>query len=185
MSWLFEGRWQVYVVLSAATLFCLFMWWRTRQRKWVIGVGAAALLAGLVWLLDSLVVTDREQIQSSIRTLADSVSDRGRLRKALEENLASNFRYRTMNKPEFIKFAEDNARRFGLEAVTVWGFEFQELTETTATVLFMARPDGPWEYAVPSPCKAWFVKEGGKWRMRELKVYRGFVNTNQELDFPP
>src|SRR5215831_8283846 len=119
MSWIFEGPWQLYVVLGAAAVFFLALWWRTRRRKWLACVGGVAFLAGLFWLLDHLVVTDREQIIASIQTMADSVSDRNRLRKTLEEHLARDFRFQRMGKDEFITFAETARRRYGLTGVKV------------------------------------------------------------------
>jgi hypothetical protein len=63
----------VYVALGAVALVCGVVWYERRRPGLLLGVLAAAALAGGVFLAERLIVTDREQILRALDEIADAV----------------------------------------------------------------------------------------------------------------
>ncbi len=92
-NWLFEGRISVYILLASLALVLLAVWWRMRQRRWLIAAGVVVALAGVYWLLDRLVVTeakaDRAEIRRRLEEMAAAVSRHDV--SVIERNLSDRF----------------------------------------------------------------------------------------------
>jgi hypothetical protein len=186
MSWLFEGSPTVYLILGVAALILLGLGLRTRQRKYALGLGVVAVLAGLVWLADFLVVTDREQIVNKIKAMTDSVA-----RKDVEgifQHMTRDFHFRSMDRNKFRAYVEGAIRSGGVDEVAVWDFEPGEVSreKRTGTVTFKAKPVGRWAMGTEfSLVRAEFVLESdGQWRMRSFELFNPFIDTTQPWQFP-
>jgi hypothetical protein len=66
----FEDPLYVYITLAFAELALVVIWHETRNRRWLVALAGPPILAGIVLLVATLVVTDREQIIQATHTIA-------------------------------------------------------------------------------------------------------------------
>jgi hypothetical protein len=176
----------VVVVLAVGAVVCFVGYWRTRQRKHLIGLGISLALIGVVWLIASLIPTDRRAIEKSLMDIVAGI--RNRSTDQVFANLSDDFRYRTHNKSSFRGIVDSHIRVGDAADLEVWDYEVDNISraEKKAEVHFNVRSSG----AVPSGrefflCKAKFVLEqDGKWRMQSFELFNPFVETNRPLDIP-
>jgi hypothetical protein len=176
----------VVVVLAIAALIFLVGFWRTRQRKHLIGLGVSLALIGVVWLIASLIPTDRRAIEKTLMDIIDGIQKRNT--EQVFANVAEDFRYRTYNKSAFRAAADPHIRAGDAADVQVWDFEPDSISraEKQAEVHFNVRASG----VTPSGrefflCKAKFVLEkDDKWRLQSFELFNPFVETNRPLDIP-
>ncbi|MCA9073958.1 MAG: hypothetical protein KDA93_02910 [Planctomycetaceae bacterium] len=99
--WFTETAWPPMVILSVIGIVCLWMWSQGRAMFYlVVGILCGAGVVGS-FLADQLIITDREQVELSVLTLADDV------RRMDEANT----------------LAHISARQDGLKSVIKSGFE--------------------------------------------------------------
>jgi len=70
---LFEAPLYIYLSLVVAEFVLAAIWYERRSRRLAAWLAAPILLAGMVFGLEALVVTDREQITASLREIAEEV----------------------------------------------------------------------------------------------------------------
>lgn len=73
-SWFTDNPTWVYFTLAAGAILCFFGFLYTRRVLYFGGIGGLALLAAGVFLLDYLVITDREQVALNTAKLAEAVN---------------------------------------------------------------------------------------------------------------
>jgi hypothetical protein len=66
----------VYVLFALIELVAIVVWYRQRSRRSLIALAVPVVLGGAVFALDSLVVTDREELQKAVRQIADAFEQR-------------------------------------------------------------------------------------------------------------
>jgi hypothetical protein len=196
-DWLFEGRPAVYVALAAAAVVLFVAWWQTRKRYWLYATAAFVALAGLYFLLDRLVETDREQIVRKVNEMAAGVRERNVDR--IFANVSEHFRLNNSDRAAFRQFAERALRTGEVTDITVWDFQFPEdfrarvrRTGTTgppeldgARVSFMVKPQGPRLGAPFFRCDATFVRgPDGQWRLFGFQLFQPGVDSNQPVQIP-
>jgi hypothetical protein len=189
-DWLFEGRASVYVSLAAIALVMLLAWQQTRKRFCLIGLVAALGLAGLYFLLDRLVETDREQVVRKVEEMAAAV--RARDVNALFNHVSERFSRGGMNRAHF-RDAVDGALRGGIvDEVEVWDFAFPDDFRATVPLPGQERPAETIRFSfkakakggrvtenVGNPCEARFVRDqDGQWRLLDFQVFNP-VQTEQ------
>jgi len=93
---LFEQPVYLYVPLALAEAVLLFRWHQRRTRRSALWLAVPAVLAGLVLLLDCLVVTDREQIIAASKEIARDAQagSVAAAEKYLDENFAGFYQSR-------------------------------------------------------------------------------------------
>ncbi len=194
-DWLFEGRTTVYVSLAAVGIFLLLAWQQTRKRLWLIGVGAVAVLAGLYFLLDRTVETDREQVERKVREMAAAV--RTRNTDAIFTHISDRFNRNGRDKAQFRQMVDGVLRGRQVEEVEVWDFAFPEDFRGTVTlpgdaapsetirVFFHAKAKGGMAPGGPgNPCEGRFVRDpDGQWRLLDFQVFNPVI-TNQPEQIP-
>jgi hypothetical protein len=172
-DWLFEGHSSVYLVLATAATILFAVWWRTRKRKYAVGLGIVAGLAGLYGLLDLLRETDREQIIHHVQAMAQAVAEKNLDRAFV--HIAKDFRFREMDRDRFRSYAEDGIRRGGVSEIEVWGFELKEMAREKGVARgeFRAKVRGSWgQFGPYHRCEVEFSRDAdGQWRLKSLEVY--------------
>jgi hypothetical protein len=193
LDWLFEGRPAVYVSLAAVGFVMLVAWVQNRKRLWLIGVGTVVVLAGLYYLLDRAVETDREQVERKVEEMAAAV--RPRNVEAILRNVSDRFNRGGRDKASFRQWV---SAHIGLvEEVKVWDFgrpdDFlgtvplpgEATPAETIRVTFLAKASGGMAMGGPAnPCEARFIRDpDGQWRMLDFQVFNPVI-TNQPEAIP-
>jgi hypothetical protein len=176
-DWLFEGRPVIYWLLGALGAVLLVGWWTTRKRILLIAVGTLAALAGLYFVLDKLVETDREQIERTLTEMASAVSRRdteGVFRHVSDAFASPAGR----NKADFQEAARGYISGGVVGEVVVWDVEFPQGVShdrPTAPVAFMVKAKGGsfgGKEDAGYRCEATFHHDAdGRWRLQGFKLF--------------
>jgi hypothetical protein len=183
LRWLVDHAGLLYVLLGLVALALAVSWWMTRERRYLVGLGAVAGLAALVWLLSLVIVTDRQQIRRAVEEMAQAVADNKP--GVIVGHLSKDFSYQGLTRATIEQHLAGTIRAYGLTFVKVWDFDFEQLSraEGKARVAFRARADLG-EDITMWLCRADFVLEDGRWRMKGFNVYNPVVNTDQPIQVP-
>src|SRR5947207_3402305 len=130
-TWLTEDPSPVYLILGLVALGLFVAYRVRRQRKFLYGVVGVAVLAGVVWLIDYLVVTDREQIVQNVGVMAAAASRRDLER--VFDHVSNDFRHGSLDKAGFRQAAEQAVSRHNVRDIQVWDFEPGEIAPATRT----------------------------------------------------
>jgi hypothetical protein len=173
-NWLWEGRISVYIALAAVAVVLLIIWWRTRDRRWLIATGIVVALALVYWLLDRLVVTeaktDQVQIKRRLEEMAAGASKGDS--KPIELYLSDNFRSpRGDDKNAILQTANRYKQGVSVKLSNIEFVSPPSRAEKTVKVNFLA--DVEEERVRVDSVFEWDAEHG--WRLRELKTFKGPV----------
>ena len=174
-DWLFEGYRSIYFLLGAAAVLFVVVWLRTRKRRWLIGAGVAVALAGLYWLLDIAIETDREQIQRKTTAMAAAFRAPVDL-DAVFENVSDQFHTSYADsKKDLLDLARQHMQAHHITEVRISDVRVGEISRerNTAVAEFRAKVVGSFGAleAVTVSCTATFDHDPAHgWRMRDLDV---------------
>jgi hypothetical protein len=182
-DWLFEGLTTVYVLLAAALLGCLFVYWQYRRNAWLYAAAVVAALIGVYWLLDRLVKTEREQIQEKVEVMAQGLRDHNL--DAVFEHLSDDFLSpQGRDKAALRKLANDHIN--GVTQVTVWDLRWDSKPEPGKEydgLVFSFKVRGVGADDFHFDCRPLFAYEPGRgWRVKRLKILK--PGTTEELPAP-
>ena len=107
----------VYIILAAGGVILGALWYYRRSRQYALGLIVPVVLGGAVFVLDSVVVTDREQIRQTVREIAAEFAQ-GRFdiaRKSIDEDY---YGLRN-NKSELLAFGEAESKRDRVKSVKI------------------------------------------------------------------
>jgi hypothetical protein len=182
-DWLVDNAVTLYVLLGIIALCLAALWWQNRKRYYLIALAVVGGCIAIVVVLSFVVVTDRQQIRSTILAMRDGVVEAKP--EAVFKHLARDFRFDMGDRKAFIDRATQAIRRHRVQDIVVWGFEFEVPPdrEKNALVAFRARAlaDGGEALFL---VRAEFVFEDDQWRMRTFRLFNGFVNTDQPIPIP-
>jgi ketosteroid isomerase-like protein len=170
-DWLFEGRIAVYCLLGVAAALLLLVWWRSRKRNVLFAAVAVAALAGVYFLLGSLVETPRKQIERKLHEMAAAVKARDA--DGVFKHIAKDFKFRGMDRPQFRGYVDTVLP--AVSELVIYDVEWPEGGDDRSRVVeFNAKPKGSvlGEQQPAYPVTAKFVREDdGQWRMSYFEVY--------------
>lgn len=177
MSWLLEDPTTVCLFLGVVALILLWLWHRSRDRRYLYGVGGIiAVMLGL-WLVSSLTNTDGQQIRGSIEAMGAAVRQKDA--DGIFRHIAEDFRVRNMDRAAFRSLVASALRNNQVTDVVVWNIESpvvnrQSATSGTATIRFSAKMKGPAvNEAIFGDVEATFALDReGKWKMKSFEVYK-------------
>jgi hypothetical protein len=183
MSWLIDSAEIWYALLGIVALGFGTAWWMNRRAKYLLGVVVAISLITLLWLLTRLVVTERKQLKLNVRAMADAVVE-GKA-DVLLNHFAGDFEFQGRKRKELADGVVRRAKQYQVSEIVISAFDVEELKDLRATVFFRATvhsrgEDRPYLVA----CRASFVKENDRWRVREVRFYNPLVNQNQPITLP-
>jgi hypothetical protein len=183
-DWLFEGRASVYIFLAALAGVMLYVWWRRRKRSYLYAAVGAVALAGVYFLLDRAVETDREQIERKLTEMAGAVRERAPER--IFAHISESFRLGTVNRAGFREYVGMVDRNRWVDELKVWDFEFAPDFKETGRVAFKAKPTGTMTGGAPFyRVEAVFHRDpDGEWRLQTFQLFNPLVDSNQPLQIP-
>ncbi len=117
----FEDPFWLYGLLLVAAAVLGTVWWRTRERAHALRLLIPVGLAGVVFAVSTLVVTDREKIQAATEALVSSVKA-GRLdafETYLDRDFRGHFRGRAMNRDQTLQEARQILTQAGVGDVDI------------------------------------------------------------------
>jgi hypothetical protein len=187
-DWLFEGKVAVYLFLAAVAVSLVYLWTQTRKRYFLYGVGVTVLLAGLYFLLDKAVETDREQIVHKTEAMAAAVKAKDI--RALFEHVSDQFRSPAGKDKQQSQISAQKLISSGeVTEVTVWGFHFDDdgsRERRSRVVAFQVKAEGSLmgvTRGVPFTCEATFDFDAQHgWRLKGFKLFK--FGTNEEIPVP-
>jgi hypothetical protein len=182
--WLVDEPSTIYLILGFVGLGLLFAFWKTRDRRWAIGLGVVVALIGLVWLLGYLIVSDSKQIQKNLEEMAAGVKAKDLDRTFA--HISDQFNVNGLTKAGLRNLAERVMRNGLIDEITIWDYEVGEVSRSNRTgkIAFKVKITGPQAPREPFySCKADFVLDPDyQWRLRSFVIYHP-VN-NEPLRLP-
>jgi hypothetical protein len=181
--WIVDHATVFYLLLGLTALALGAIFWSTRRGGYLLAAGAALALIALVWLLTTIVITDRRQLYLNVQAMARGV-EQGDPDKVFV-HFSPEFRHGDQD----LKSSRDRVTRaIRLKRVSdihVWSFETEKLSreEKKARVTFLVRffADGARHLY---RCRLDFGFEDGHWRLRGFQVFNPLVNNEQPIQIP-
>jgi hypothetical protein len=171
LFWIVDNQLWVLVLLALVGLGFGWMWWLTRDKRWLIGDGVAAALAAGVVVLALFVVTDRMQLERNVDAIRDAVNA-GKFDEALK-HFEDQVEVETATKKEKVpkvlmaEVARRNKDKYGVQHVFTSAFDVDEISRPNAAVRFVIITDNEqrgW-------CKMRFrLSPEGQWRVTGFTV---------------
>jgi len=166
---MFEDVWMLAGVGVLASLIALMIHRRRLSSQTRLGLISTVGCFVLLLILQSVVVTDREAVEDTIRALAAAVDD-GDIAK-ISEWVDDSFSTRNWNKESFLAQVTQTLQRWHVDEARIHGFQI-ELTGNEAAVSFRAycnlRSDEMAQPNVMSQWKVHCVRSAGKWRLDHI-----------------
>jgi len=171
---LFENPLYVYILLGIAEAVLGYLYVQRRDRRYRFALLAPVLLAGAVFLVEQLVVTDRERIIAASREIARDL-EAGRL-DALQRRLDDGFAGYYRSKDHALAEAQQAIERYALKVVQLRNFDVTvhegAATMLVTTVVEAGRGDLPGRRIPLNWTIRWVRRpadDGNAWRIREAE----------------
>lgn len=175
LDWLFETRTSILIILGLAVTIAVVIWWKSKSRAALIGLGIVCGFVLLYVALGALVTTDREKIENNLEAMVERFNA-----KDLDgtfEHFSNDFRYGTVTKQEMRQRADGVIRRYNVHNVRIWDVVVKKESPEKALVKFRVKADLSQGNPYPHfDCEATFHKEGDeKWRMTTFTLFKPMV----------
>ncbi|MGA2265991.1 MAG: hypothetical protein ABSH10_06115 [Phycisphaerae bacterium] len=162
----FEDPLYVYITLAFAELVLLVIWHETRSQRWLIALAGPPILAGIVLLVATLVVTDREQLIGAAHAIACD-AETGDI-AATEAYLDDSYSGLGVNKPGVVAIARSFLKKYrvthvGFTRLTVEVYPGGRATMHAATIISFGS-----EGSTAIVWDVQWVKRPAGWRILEV-----------------
>jgi hypothetical protein len=185
-AWLVEGSPTLYFLFACAGVVCAASWWRTRKRKYAVGVGVAGLLILGVWLLDRAIESEREQIVRKVYEVADAITA-GDIDGAFR-HVSEHFERSGWDRARFHEFARNTRQNGNVTAVRVWDVMATESSRENrrGVVEFPFKVRGRWGETPPSYFArvVFMLDNDGEWRVQTFDVYNTLTESATPVSIP-
>lgn len=183
-SWLIEDLGLVAALLGVGTGLLLVVWWRDRQRKYLIAAGVLAALAAVSVALWYFVDTDQRKIKRTIEEMAAGIPhDLNRV----FGHVSPTFRHGARDRDDLRRAAVDAVRQRNVTEVRVSNIQVEDVdpAQRRARVNFNFRIQGNWNAGMGYFfCRATFhLDDDRAWRLHEFRVFNP-VNVNDPITVP-
>jgi hypothetical protein len=188
LSWLVDNSFFLCVLFLVVAWGFFALWWRTRQRHYLIGIYVSAPLAILFGVLPYLGFSGGEgrKLEQVIRAMAAAA--RAHDIDRVFSHISQNFQHRGMSKEAFHRAVERHITGHDVDDVSVWDFETLDVSREarSGTLSFSVRVTGNWgggrEFY---RCEATLVLDpDDHWRLREFEIFNPFVQTHEPIHIP-
>jgi hypothetical protein len=173
----------LYAVLLLGALAALGLWLRSRKRWALAMLGTFVILSVVLFLLDKLNESPREQSVRIVTEMADSIKKKDWA--TFSGHVSEKFNANGWTKKQMEGFFRMAADRYNVRA-TAWDFALtdpQMLSDTEVILRFDAKAETPDGQQVLKHFSAKFVKEGDRFRMITFTPYN-YVQKNTPEPLP-
>ncbi len=157
----------IYTALVVLELILFSLWFSTRSkmRKWLLL--APVLVGVLVFTLDWMVVTDREEIEGILTDIATSIHN-GNVEQH-QRVVADNYRGFWKTKPALLRAAKNESRTERIESVSV-SFKSVKVTGRRAEMKLKTNVRLETGQIVPLRWTIYWGKSDGGWQITEIEA---------------
>ncbi len=185
-TWLSEAIPYLYFALGCVLAMAGVAWWRTRQRRWAIAAGVAAVLMLAFFLLDHFWESDGKQMVRKVEQVAAAVSAHNV--NAAFEHVSERFDRHGWDNEQFRKNCEQHIARGDVTAVQVWDLNAVDVAreKRTGVVEFRFKVHGAWGETPPN----WFgrvvftLDPDGQWRVKDFDIYDSLNQSKTPIPIP-
>jgi hypothetical protein len=184
LEWLVDNAATLYLLLGILALCLAALWWMNRKRPYLIALAVVAVLAGLIFGLSFVIVTDRVRLARICEEMAQGI--RARDVGQVFRHIASSFdqaNRTSMNATQLRELAQRHFARRGVQEIDFAKIHCESLDRDAgkAKVQFWVSGVEDAE-GMPIRCEADFVLEQTAWKMKGFKLFIG--NTTNQYPFP-
>jgi hypothetical protein len=186
LYWIVDHVWWHLGLLALAAVILAFVWWIHRRQELLIALAVVSALIALLCIVSWLVITDKQRIENALYDMADAVTDNRP--DDVIPHLAEQFQFvganRTLTKGQVRDAIKAGIELYGVEGVRIFNFEFEDFSRQAgiAKVKFNLRVFLKGGRGLEIfQCRAQFILEDGKWRMKTLEFFNPIVKTDQPL----
>lgn len=183
-DFLFDRLGLILFLLGTIALCCGLLWWRNRERPYLIATLACVGLFALLLGVRPFVVTQRQRVVADLRALAEA-AENGR-KDELLRRLAPDFAYRTMKREEVVERGIRSIRQTGVNEIYLWGIRVESLSqaEGKAQVWFGATVRSGGVDMFVARCRAHYGRYGEDWKMKSIEAFNPVANQDQPIEIP-
>lgn len=185
MSWFVDNANGLYVLLGIVAAGFVIAWRFTTRVKYLGYAAGALVLLGLVWLLTLVVPTDSKQLEANVLAMARAV-EAGKT-DDLFKHIAKDFTYKTMTRDKLYQAARQSIEAHRVSEIRITKFEVEDISRPNKSAkvrfkvtAFATGQDQPYPFVT----RADFILEGEQWKLRTMRFYKAFVDTDQEIHLP-
>src|SRR5438067_1651652 len=117
-DWLIDHKQALYLLLAAALVLTLALWWRSRKRHFLIAAALVVLLGVGLFVLSQFVESDGEQMARKVREVAAGVTSKDL--DAAFKHVSESFDRGGVTKAQFRKFCQTTIDAGRVNQVQVW-----------------------------------------------------------------
>jgi hypothetical protein len=177
----------VYLVLIGAVLVTGVIFARYQDRKRLRPLGVALALLGLVYLIDRIFESPREEATRKVEAMAEAATAADPTR--FVESVSPSFQYHGADREKLKASGAWHLIRSNNARIAVWDFSraaFEQISDTELEIGFYAKAQAPGRGALVRYIKARFVKDpDGQWRVKTFGFYNPAEHgLNQEEPIP-
>jgi len=178
--WLVDNIALIYFLLGLAALVVIVLFYQNKRGRELLALAVILGLAFLFWLLTAVTVTDRKQIELNMHALAQAALNNKP--DQVTPQLASDFTYGGLSKPQIGDYVTAHARMGGVSGYNISSFNVDKLDKDrgNAEASFMLAIDHSGGKAV-FRCKTIFVIEDTKWRLQKIVLYNPVVDSDKPM----
>lgn len=173
----------LYAVLLLAALATLGLWLRSRKRWALVALGSFVVLAGVLFLLDRLYESPREQSVRIVTEMAESIKKKDWT--TFSGHVSEKFNANGWTKKQLEANFRLAADKYNVRA-TAWDFALTDppvQSDTEVMLRFDAKAETQDGQQVLKHFSAKFVKEGDRFRMVTFTPYN-YVQKNMAEPLP-
>ncbi len=171
-TWLSDPSPTFYLILFVLAVIAAGMWVRHRDRRSAVGAAVAAGVLLLVFAVDRLVESPREESVRRVNEMAAAVNERNP--DKFLDHVSDRFRYGAINREGLRTIAAWQLVRTHDVRVAVWDFardDVQRPSDDEVVVGFMSKGESGGR-EMPFYIRATFGRDpDGRWRLRTFAAY--------------
>lgn len=170
--WLVEAPTFLYLILGLAGIALGAILWVRQERKFAVALVVVAGLIFLVWLLDFLIVTDRERLILHVKEMAGNVRQKDVDR--IFSHISDSFHAGISDKKSFRVWVEYTMHSRDVTELKVWDFEPGDVSriQKIGKLQFLVKGKGDLvREELYFRCQATFVLDpDGQWRLQSFEL---------------